>query len=211
MQNFNCINEEKNLLTFEFPELNAYNRVAIALLKHDHATKEIPTSGSYRRFQIDMDRVSHVTAYKRLEQFTFSAESTDVLRKIRINNNGKPAGQYSGQINIDFNFPTLYDWLKDGRTRSSRRISRGNAEERKQKREVKMLESTKYQLIQEKQELSYETNYYKHALQEGDQLPHPETNEHMEAAQQWNPLLHEANQQTFYLHRENSYSNNMLL
>ena len=106
-----------------------------------------------------MHMVKRVTKFKQLEKYYFSLAEIDALRNIRDMRNGYFGRDKPGRIKTNFNFANLYDWMKDGRTRSTKSISIKT--KRIELKQIVYLNSMKRSFQRQKQELCEEIVYYK--------------------------------------------------
>ena len=159
---FKCINEISSSLTFEISN-HMINSKAIELLKNDSSTKVMSIDFSSIQFEVNMHQVKRVTKFKQLEQYKFNPVENNVLKNIRSKRNGSNGRDKSGRIKTNFEFSTLYDWFKDGRTRSTKSISIKT--KRKERKFIGNLASIRSSLLNEKQGLINEISFYISELQ----------------------------------------------
>ena len=98
-----------------------------------------------------------------LNKFHFSEEAVSCLKEIRTNRSGKPAKNNAGRINTDFNFKTLYDWIRNGRVRFTKSSSIKNKRLKTKQfdEEIYRLTLIRDNLIFDKGELNREIHFFK--------------------------------------------------
>ena len=153
--------ETENLIGFALLNI-LQNKEAIDMLtSNTHIVHHrIQPLGHWITFYVDMDKVDGISKFQILEKYAFTKKERERLVRIRVDRKGRPrknqsGKERSGKIQTDFEFGNLYEWLKDGRTRSSKKISNRCS------RSLVRLRQERDDLKRERKKLAREVDNYK--------------------------------------------------